>query len=415
MLAGEAGPRRAARSRSRKGVRVALHDQRPPRGAVDACASTSPAGSAWIARDRGASSARLEAPDGRRRRRRGDARAPTPTPRRGSSTPAAIAGATASTPRCAASASTTAELDRPLSSFSGGELTRASLARALASKPDLLLLDEPTNHLDIESLEWLERYLVELDAAVVLVAHDRWFLESVGTSVLELEAGRARYFAGPWHAWRAEQAARELAAGRDAARREAEIARMERFVERFRYKATKARQAQSKLKGIERLRSGGAREPARATERTLSFSFGDGRALRPGRARARATPGSRSGERTLLDDGEMWLERGEHVCLVGANGSGKSTLVETLAGNRELDAGKLRRGHNVKLGYLSQHAELARRRARRPCSPTPSARPGSRRRRPGRCSGASCSPATRCRSRSPRSPAARRSGSRWRS
>ncbi|MFL5871491.1 MAG: ATP-binding cassette domain-containing protein, partial [Solirubrobacterales bacterium] len=89
------------------------------------------------------------------------------------------------------------DLARPLGGFSGGELTRASLARALTSKPDLLLLDEPTNHLDIESLEWLEDYLQGLDAAVVLVAHDRWFLESVGTSVLELEAGRGRFFAGP--------------------------------------------------------------------------------------------------------------------------------------------------------------------------------------------------------------------------
>ena len=100
-------------------------------------------------------------------------------------------------------------LDRRLDGFSGGELTRASLARALAGDPDLLLLDEPTNHLDITSLEWLEGYLESLDAAVVLVAHDRWFLEAVGTSVLELEAGRSRFFPGSWHAWRREAAARE--------------------------------------------------------------------------------------------------------------------------------------------------------------------------------------------------------------
>ena len=107
-----------------------------------------------------------------------------------------------------------AALDRPLDTFSGGELTRASLGRALAGNPDLLLLDEPTNHLDIESLEWLEAHLIGLDAAVVLVAHDRWFLEAVGTSVLELEAGRGKFFAGTWHAWRREKAARELALGR---------------------------------------------------------------------------------------------------------------------------------------------------------------------------------------------------------
>ena len=153
---------------------------------------------------------------------------------------------------------TDAEAKRPLSTFSGGELTRASLARALAAGPDLLLLDEPTNHLDIPTLEWLEGYLCGLDAAIVLVAHDRWFLESVGTSVLELEAGRGRYFAGPWHAWRTEQAARELALGRTIERQQAEIARMERFVERFRYKATKARQAQSRLKRIEKIKRDGA-------------------------------------------------------------------------------------------------------------------------------------------------------------
>jgi ATP-binding cassette, subfamily F, member 3 len=248
------------------------------------------------------------------------------------------------------------EFDRPLAGFSGGELTRASLARAIASAPDLLLLDEPTNHLDIESLEWLEGYLGEVDAAVILVAHDRWFLEAVGTSVLELLGGRARFFDGPWHAWRAEQAARELAAGRDAARREAEIARMERFVERFRYKATKARQAQSKLQGIERLRRG-MPEAAPTDGRSLSFEFGaaerSGRVVLELEGGAIAVPG-----RTLIEDADMWLERGEHVTLVGANGSGKSTLVETLVGARPLEAGKLRRGHNVRLGYLAQHTEL---------------------------------------------------------
>ena len=91
------------------------------------------------------------------------------------------------------------DLDRPLTTFSGGELTRASLARALAGDPDLLLLDEPTNHLDVENLEWLEQELQSLDAAVILVAHDRWFLEATTTAVLELEAGRSTYFPGQWH------------------------------------------------------------------------------------------------------------------------------------------------------------------------------------------------------------------------
>jgi ATP-binding cassette subfamily F protein 3 len=127
-----------------------------------------------------------------------------------------------------------ADLDRTLKTFSGGELTRASLGRALAGDPDLLLLDEPTNHLDIESLEWLEQHLVGLDAAIVLVAHDRWFLEAVGTSVLELEAGRGKFFKGHWSAWRKEKASRELALGRAIERQQAEIERLERFVTRFR-------------------------------------------------------------------------------------------------------------------------------------------------------------------------------------
>src|SRR5918912_860982 len=117
-------------------------------------------------------------------------------------------------------------LDRQLASFSGGELTRASLARALAGDPDLLLLDEPTNHLDVDSLEWLESHLQSLDAAVVLVAHDRCFLEAVGTAVLELDGGRARFFKGSWHAWRRAKAQRELALGRAIECQEAEIARL---------------------------------------------------------------------------------------------------------------------------------------------------------------------------------------------
>ncbi len=244
------------------------------------------------------------------------------------------------------------DLDRSLQTFSGGELTRASLARALASDPDLLLLDEPTNHLDVASLEWLEQTLQALDAAIVLVAHDRWFLEAVGTSVLELEDGRGRFFAGPWHAWRKEKAQRELALGRSIERQQAEIERLERFVTRFRA-GTRARQAQSrakKLAKMERVRSSGRGGDGlefqfKAPERSGRVVF----ELEGGRIAA--------GDKLLLDDAEFWLERGEHVSLVGPNGAGKTTLIETLAGRHELAAGKLRTGHNVKLGYLSQHGD----------------------------------------------------------
>jgi len=246
------------------------------------------------------------------------------------------------------------DLERVLASFSGGELTRASLARALAASPDLLLLDEPTNHLDIESLEWLEQTLLALDAAIVLVAHDRWFLETVGTAVLELEAGRSRFFPGTWHAWRAEQAQRELALGRAIERQQAEVARLERFVARW-GAGTRARQAQSRAKALEKIER---IERAPTDGAALSFSFDaparSGRVtfeLEDGRIEVGEPP------LVLLEHVQLWLERGEHVSLVGPNGSGKTTLIETLGGLRPLAAGKLRTGHNVQIGFLSQHAD----------------------------------------------------------
>jgi ATP-binding cassette subfamily F protein 3 len=245
------------------------------------------------------------------------------------------------------------QLDRSLTSFSGGELTRASLARTLAADPDLLLLDEPTNHLDVDSLEWLEGYLTGLDAAVILVAHDRWFLEAVGTSVLELEAGRSRFFPGPWHAWRRERAARDIQLGKAIEKQQRELARMERFIERFRYKATKARQVQSRIKRIEKM-DRVERDPR--DTRTLGFSFGA--AERTGRVVLELEGGQLEVPgRVLLEHGDLWLERGEHVSLVGPNGVGKTTLIEALAGRRPLNGGRLRTGHNVNIGYLSQHAE----------------------------------------------------------
>jgi ATP-binding cassette, subfamily F, member 3 len=246
------------------------------------------------------------------------------------------------------------DLERGLESFSGGELTRASLARALAARPDLLLLDEPTNHLDIESLEWLEQTLVSLDAAIALVAHDRWFLETVGTAVLELEGGRSRFFAGTWHAWRREQAQRELALGRAVERQQAEVARLERFVARW-GAGTRARQAQSRAKAlakIERI------ERAPGDGAALSFQFQAPE--RSGRVTFELEDACiEIGEPplVLLEHASLWLERGEHVSLVGPNGAGKTTLIETLAGRRTLRSGKLRTGHNVQVAFLSQHSD----------------------------------------------------------
>jgi ATP-binding cassette subfamily F protein 3 len=251
------------------------------------------------------------------------------------------------------------ELDRALSTFSGGELTRASLARALAGGPDLLLLDEPTNHLDVSSLEWLEKELQSIDAGVILVAHDRWFLEAVTTATLELVAGRSTFFPGPWHAWRREKAARAVQAEKHLARVDDDIARLERFVERFRAKKDKAKQAQAKLTHIGRLaeeRNNASGELALLTRkrRTLGFEF-----LKPARSGRTVLEAEglqvRIGERELLRDGTFALERGEHVALVGPNGSGKTTLLETILGRRDAAAGTTRLGHGVEVAYFSQH------------------------------------------------------------
>src|SRR6266850_352412 len=251
-----------------------------------------------------------------------------------------------------------AHLERPLRTFSGGELTRASLARALGGDPDLLLLDEPTNHLDVASLEWLERELQSLDAAVILVAHDRWFLEAVTTATLEVVAGRGTFFPGPWHAWRREKAARMLHAQKEVQRVQADIVRLERFVERFRAKKDKAKQAQAKLTHIGRLekeRQEASAEVALLSRKQRSLGFEFLKPARSGRIVIEAENlAVHIGERVLLRSATFAIERGEHVALVGPNGSGKTTLLETILGRREPASGRARLGHGVDAAYFSQ-------------------------------------------------------------
>jgi ATP-binding cassette, subfamily F, member 3 len=242
------------------------------------------------------------------------------------------------------------DLERPLRTFSGGELTRASLVRALAAEPDVLLLDEPTNHLDTDAIEWLEEHLAALDAGVVFVSHDRWFLESVATGVLEIDRGRGRYEQGSYSNWRRVKAERVAAQAGAFERQQEELAHLQRFVDRFRY-GTKARQAQSKLKAMARIE----RVERPTDQRSLKFDF---------------PPPARSGRivveaenlivevagRTLVADAGFAVERGQRVALIGPNGAGKTTLLETLLGRRAAAAGRTKLGHGVHVGYYSQQS-----------------------------------------------------------
>ena len=246
-------------------------------------------------------------------------------------------------------------VDRPLASFSGGELTRASLARALVSRPDVLLLDEPTNHLDLQSVEWLESAMSEINATIVLVSHDRWFLESVTTKVLDLDGEKSRVWPMGYSAFRRAKAEALATQATLAAAQAREIARLERFVERW-SAGTKARQAQSRKKQLGRIERVA---PPLTKERAMAFGFP--KTERPGRIVAEADGLSvGAGDAPLLHDLGFAIERGQRVAVVGPNGAGKTTLVETLIGIRPPTAGRVSLGHRVSVGYFSQHAEELR-------------------------------------------------------
>ena len=243
------------------------------------------------------------------------------------------------------------QLPRPLRGFSGGELTRASLARSLVSRPDVLLLDEPTNHLDLGAVEWLERTIADLGATVLFVSHDRWFLESVATGVLEIDDGRGRLWPMRYSAFRRERALAIDRQGAEAERQAAEIARLERFVIRWRA-GTKARQAASRKKALDRI------ERVEAPRRASHLAFGFPKSERSGRVVLEvdgldiAVPG-----RTLVSGAGFTLERGQRLAVVGPNGAGKTTLIETLIGNLTPARGRVSVGHRVVPAYFTQQSE----------------------------------------------------------
>jgi ATP-binding cassette subfamily F protein 3 len=239
---------------------------------------------------------------------------------------------------------------RPLSEFSGGWRMRLNLARALMCRSDLLLLDEPTNHLDLDAVIWLESWLKQYQGTLLLISHDRDFLDSVCNQILHLEQQRARLYSGNYSAFehiRAEQLANQQAA---YAKQQREIAHMHSFVERFRAKATKARQAQSRIKALERM------EQIAPAHVDSPFHFGFQAPLKnphPLLTLERCAAGYAG--KAIIENVRLALNPGDRIGLLGSNGAGKSTLIKLLAGSIAPLHGERNEAKHLAIGYFAQH------------------------------------------------------------
>lgn len=249
-------------------------------------------------------------------------------------------------------------LDRSLLSLSGGELTRVTLARALLADADLLLLDEPTNHLDIDSVEWLESFLMDYPRSFLLVTHDRRLLERVGRRVVAVENETVSLQGGDFATYQRESAARLELMQREYEQDLEKIEQLQRFYDRFHAKKDKAKQAKAKLTQMERIRRDLKAPPAEHHTFKLGLPQPTPSARVVLEMRTPSlTVGSEAepnGVHTLLRNVDVVLERGEKVALVGPNGAGKTTLVETIAGLRSLARGVAHLGHNTRVAYYSQ-------------------------------------------------------------
>ncbi len=243
------------------------------------------------------------------------------------------------------------DFDRPTSEFSGGWRMRIELAKLLLRKPDVLLLDEPTNHLDIESIQWLEQFLATKANAVVLVSHDRAFLNNVTTRTMEISCGRIYDYKVKYDEFvvlRKERREQQLRAFEN---QQKQIEDTEAFIERFRYKATKAVQVQSRIKQLERIERIEVDEEDHSALR-LKFVCSS----RSGNYPVIAEEVRKAyGEHVVFDHVNLTIHRGEKVAFVGKNGEGKSTLVKCIMGEISDYTGKLTLGHNVQLGYFAQN------------------------------------------------------------
>ena len=242
------------------------------------------------------------------------------------------------------------DMSRHTSDFSGGWQMRIALAKLLIRKPDLLLLDEPTNHLDLESVKWLEGFLRGYDGAVVVVSHDRAFMDNMVDRVAEIDAGRLELYKGNYSAYLKQRDERIERLRQQAERQAEEIAHMEAFIEKFRYKPTKAKQVQDRVKKLEKIE----RIVVPQEKKTVHFNFVQ--PLRTGDMVVRCSGVVKHfGEKHVYDGLDLSLYRGEKVALVGPNGAGKSTLLKMIAGVLAPDAGTIEYGVHVSKTYFAQH------------------------------------------------------------
>jgi ATP-binding cassette subfamily F protein 3 len=245
-----------------------------------------------------------------------------------------------------------ADMTRDIGEFSGGWMMRVALARLLLQNPDVLLLDEPTNHLDLASVEWLQGFLAQYAGAIVLVSHDRDFVNDVANRIVELHDGQATEYVGDYADFVDQREERIAYLQRQARVQGRKVAQLERFIERFRYKKTKARQVQSRIKQLDRME----RIEVRDT-RVKSVKFRFPQPPRSGRVVITLNDIAKSyGENVVYDgDLDIQLERGQRVALIGPNGAGKSTLLKILAGVLPFEAGTRELGSNVRVAYFAQH------------------------------------------------------------
>lgn len=244
-----------------------------------------------------------------------------------------------------------ADQKRTLSEFSGGWRMRVMLARILLQAPDILLLDEPTNHLDLPSIKWLETYLQAFEGAIVIVSHDRYFLDRVIKKTVECRKGKLTVYAGNYSFYLEEKALREEIQGNQFKNQQAKIKQEERLIERFRAKASKAKMVQSRIKALERMEKvDDVDDENPLVNFSFKFSRQSGRHVIRMEGISKSYPGI-----PILHDAEAVIEKGDKIALIGANGKGKSTLLRIIADTDKDFQGKCETGHNVTQTFFAQH------------------------------------------------------------